>query len=129
MCRATLGNQHASTLVSLNNLGNLLERQGKVAAAERLLREVVEASRATLGSWHRTTVQSISNLGALLAKHKGNLELLEKHKGDLEGQAEQLMREAPKQIQTWVATLQTPPLDQRSRRRVDLDRPDTPQAH
>ena len=37
--RETLGNRHPNTLISISNLGILLQEKGDLAAAEPLLRE------------------------------------------------------------------------------------------
>ena len=82
--RETLGSQHPSTLISINNLGMLLKEKGDLAAAEPLVREALEARRETLGIRHPDTLVSIGNFGGLL-----------KAKGDLAA-AEPLLREALK---------------------------------
>ena len=60
------GDRHPSTLRSINNLGSLLQDQGKLDEAGALLREALEAMRATLGDRHPNTLVSINNLGTLL---------------------------------------------------------------
>jgi len=64
--RATIGDRHPDTLVSMNNLALLLLDQGKLDEAGVLLRETLEARRATLGDRHPRTLTSINNLGTLL---------------------------------------------------------------
>ena len=64
--RATLGDRHPSTLISIGNLGGLLQDQGKLDEAGVLYREALEASRATLGDRHPSTLISIAFLGRLL---------------------------------------------------------------
>jgi len=64
--RATLGNRHPDTLVSMNNLGRLLHIMGKLDEAGALLREALRIRRATLGDEHRDTLDSVTNLGMLL---------------------------------------------------------------
>jgi tetratricopeptide (TPR) repeat protein len=66
--RATLGNQHPNTLVSINNLGLLLHHQGKLEEAGVLYREALGAERATHGDRHPNTLTSINNLASLLAQ-------------------------------------------------------------
>ena len=56
--RATLGDRHPDTLVSLNNLARLLQDQGKLEAAELLLHESMEACHATLDPRHRTRLRA-----------------------------------------------------------------------
>ena len=72
-CRETLGNRELSTLTSINNLGMLLQRQGKATKAAPLLEEVLQAKRALLGDWHRSTLTSMNNLGTLLVNDLGKL--------------------------------------------------------
>ena len=54
------------TLISINNLGMLLEDQGKYDEAELLMRELVQAVREVLGDRHPHTLRSIGNLRGLL---------------------------------------------------------------
>ena len=44
-CRETLGGRDPSTLTSINNLGMLLQQQGKPTKAAPLLEEVLQAKR------------------------------------------------------------------------------------
>ena len=86
--RETLGNRHPDTLISINNLGQLLQAKGDLTAAELLYHEALEVKRETLGNRHPSTLSSINNLGALL-QAKGELaaaepllyEALEVHRG------------------------------------------------
>ena len=71
--RATLGDQHPSTLISISNLGSLLKAQGDLAGAAPLYREALAGHRATLGDQHPDTLTSIYNLGVLL-QVQGDLE-------------------------------------------------------
>ena len=61
-----LGPEHASTLVCLSDLAQLLLDQGMLDEAKPLMLEVMEARRATLGPKHPDTLTSMSNLAALL---------------------------------------------------------------
>ena len=64
--RRVLGNEHSSTLNSINNLANLLSDQGKLGEAEPLYLEALAACRRTLGNEHPVTLASIVNLACLL---------------------------------------------------------------
>eukprot|EP00808_Paulinella_micropora_P011958 g42040.t1 len=64
--REDAGAEHQSTLQSLNNLGVLLKKQGKLAEAEPLYRRNLEGSEKTLGAEHPFKLTSVSNLGLLL---------------------------------------------------------------
>ena len=44
-CRETLGDRGLNTLTSINNLGMLLQQQGKPTKAAPLLEEVLQAKR------------------------------------------------------------------------------------
>ena len=64
--RRELGDDHSDSLVSINNLGQLLQNQGKDAEAEALFREALEGRRRTLGDEHPDTLTLISNLGQVI---------------------------------------------------------------
>jgi tetratricopeptide (TPR) repeat protein len=64
--RRVLGEEHPSTLTSINNMGGLLRAQGKHAKAELCYREAVEKRRRVLGEEHPDTLSSIDRLGTLL---------------------------------------------------------------
>jgi tetratricopeptide (TPR) repeat protein len=80
--RTALGDRHASTVSTLDQLGATLYMKGDLVGAEELLLEALEARRATLGDQHPDTVASVSSCGMLL-----------KDMGDL-ARAEPLLREA-----------------------------------
>ena len=67
VCRKTLGDRHPSTLVSLHNMGLLLQDMNKLEEARPLLEEDLQACRETLGCRHPSTLTSINNLGLQLA--------------------------------------------------------------
>ena len=64
--RAVLGNDHPSTLASINNMGLVLVSQGKLNEAEQYHREGLESSRRILGNEDPGTLLSINNFGTLL---------------------------------------------------------------
>jgi non-specific serine/threonine protein kinase/serine/threonine-protein kinase len=64
--RRVLGEKHPSTLTSINNMGFLLQAQGKLAEAEPYFREGLEKFRRVLGAEHPDTLASINNMGDLL---------------------------------------------------------------
>ena len=80
--RRVLGEDHPDTLFSINNMGSLLQDQGKLSEAEHYIRESLEKSRRVLGEEHLDTLLSISNLSVLLL-YEGKL-----------GEAESYVREA-----------------------------------
>ena len=63
-----LGAEHPDTLNSINNLGVLLERQGKYNEAEALHRRALEATETILGAKHQDTLISVNNLGSVLER-------------------------------------------------------------
>jgi len=68
--RETLGSQHPDTLVSVNDVGLLLQARGRLDEAEPLLREALDARHEMLGPQHPTTISSINsyhNLDSLLS--------------------------------------------------------------
>ena len=62
----SLGVEHEDTLASVNNLGSLLQDQGKLAEAEPFFRRALEGRERTLGRDHPDTLASVNNLGSLL---------------------------------------------------------------
>jgi tetratricopeptide (TPR) repeat protein len=64
--RRVLGEEHPDTLISINNMGFLLQAQGKLDQAERYLREALEKSRRALGVEHRQTLIAINNMSTVL---------------------------------------------------------------
>jgi hypothetical protein len=63
---ARMPREERATSALQNQLGRLLQAQGKLDEAAVLIREALEAGRATLGDCHPHTLISISNLGRLL---------------------------------------------------------------
>ena len=63
---ARMPREERATSVLQNQLGLLLNDQGKLDEAGGLFREALEARRATLGDRHPDTLGSIHNLGRLL---------------------------------------------------------------
>jgi len=61
-----LGIDHADTLVSMDEMGLLLQRLGKHREAESFHRGAVEGMRRTLGEEHTLTIKLLSSLGSLL---------------------------------------------------------------
>ena len=63
---ASLGPDHADTLVSANDCAGVLIERAEYDAAAALLRRVLDARIQTLGSAHPDTLASLNNLGVLL---------------------------------------------------------------
>jgi non-specific serine/threonine protein kinase/serine/threonine-protein kinase len=64
--REALGDDHPSTLSSIQNMGWLLQQQGKLDEAEPFYREALEGKRRVLGDDHPSTLGSINHMGLLL---------------------------------------------------------------
>jgi tetratricopeptide (TPR) repeat protein len=63
--RRLLGDQHADTALSLNNLAELCRSLGDYAKAEPLNRQALEIYKKVLGENHPSTALSLNNLGCL----------------------------------------------------------------
>jgi tetratricopeptide (TPR) repeat protein len=64
--RSELGEQHADTLMALNNLGQLWWQQSKYADAHAVLTKVLEFRRHALGAEHPDTLITMANVGLVL---------------------------------------------------------------
>ncbi|EED14425.1 kinesin light chain, putative [Talaromyces stipitatus ATCC 10500] len=64
----TLGSDHASTLLIVNNFGNLYADQNKLKEAEKMFRRALEGYENTLGPDHKSTLNSVYYLGILYQK-------------------------------------------------------------
>jgi tetratricopeptide (TPR) repeat protein len=60
-----MGELHVDTLASLRSLAMLFQAQRRLADAERLLRQVVDARRSTLGAEHPETLTAVHDLAEL----------------------------------------------------------------
>lgn len=69
--RRVLGEDHPATLASMDTMGDLLRRQGKLAEAERYERGVMEKRRRVLGEEHPDTMEAIHDMAVQLEK-QGN---------------------------------------------------------
>ncbi|MFO0874019.1 MAG: serine/threonine-protein kinase [Phycisphaerales bacterium] len=64
--RRVLGDDHPDTIVSIGDMGTLLQAQRKLAEAELYDRDALERHRRVLGDEHPGTLTSINNMGLLL---------------------------------------------------------------
>ena len=62
LTKAALGDDHPSTLDSMNNLAEVFRQQGKYAEAETLQQQTLELRKAALGDDHPSTLTSMNNL-------------------------------------------------------------------
>ena len=96
--RRVLGDDHPETLIAVNNLGSLLQEQGKLDEAEAYYREALEGRRLVLGSDHQVTLVSLNNMGLLL-KNLGRLDEAETYfRVALEGHRRVLGDDHPKTL-------------------------------
>jgi Tfp pilus assembly protein PilF len=61
-----LGREHRNTLTSVNNLGLVLESQGKYDEAEAMHRRALGGLERVLGREYPDILTSVSNLGLVL---------------------------------------------------------------
>ena len=90
-----LGPEHPSTLTSVNNLGLVLQRQGKYEEAEAMHRRDLEGSEKVLGPEHPSTLTSVNNLGSVLESQGKYEEAEAMHRRDLRGMREGARARAP----------------------------------
>jgi eukaryotic-like serine/threonine-protein kinase len=62
--RRMLGEENPDTLMSIRNLANLYERQGKFQQSESLYKQVLEAQQRVLGKDHHDTLETSYDLGS-----------------------------------------------------------------
>ncbi|KAH0565005.1 hypothetical protein GP486_001603 [Trichoglossum hirsutum] len=72
-----LGEEHPSTLNSMNNLALVLRQQGKYEAAEKMHRRTLILRKKVLGEEHPSTLASMNNLAEML-RQQGNYEAAKK---------------------------------------------------
>ncbi|KAK5214762.1 hypothetical protein LTR47_011818, partial [Exophiala xenobiotica] len=72
-----LGNEHTSTLTTVNNLGALYQIQGKMEQAEEMYQRALQGFEKALGKEHTSILTTVNNLGNLYAG-QGKLEEAEK---------------------------------------------------
>jgi tetratricopeptide (TPR) repeat protein len=86
----SLGQEHASTLQTVNNLGLLYAHQGKLVEAEKMYKQALKGFEKALGPDHTSTLQTVHNLGLLYA-NQGKLDEAKKwYRGVLQGYAKAL---------------------------------------
>ena len=95
----TVGPEHTSTLITLNNLGVLYQAQGNLAKAEEMFVRARKGYEATVGPEHTSTLDTANNL-----------DLLYKDQGKLKGAEEMLVR-APRGFEEALSAKHTSTLD------------------
>ncbi|CAI7640791.1 unnamed protein product, partial [Penicillium viridicatum] len=85
-----LGPNHTSTLVTVNNLGNLFSDQGKLKEAEEMYQRALAGYEKALGPNHTSTLDTVNNLGVLYSDQGKLKEAEEMYQRALVGQEEAL---------------------------------------
>ena len=89
------GNDHPDTLILINNMGAMLQDQGKQDEAMPYYKEALEGSRRVLGIDHPKTLAYINNMGTLLQEQGKQDEAIPYFKEALEGFRNQLGNDHP----------------------------------
>ena len=92
---AMLGPEHPDTLISVSQLGSVLEMQGKYDEAEAMNRRALAGSKKMLGSEHPDTLISVSHLGSMLQRQRKYDEAEAMHRRALAGSEKVLGPEHP----------------------------------
>jgi eukaryotic-like serine/threonine-protein kinase len=84
--RKTLGPENANTLMAMDSLAFLLQREGQYARAESLERQTVALERKLLGSENQATLSAMNNLGTILLAggHRDEAEQVDRETAELE---------------------------------------------
>ena len=72
----TLDKKDPDTLISMNNLAEVLRSQGNYDTVEQILRQTLALSKTVLGKEHLSTLTSINNL-VLVLDSQGNYDKAE----------------------------------------------------
>ena len=81
--RKLLGNEHADVAASLNQLGQALVAQGKVAEAEPVVREALGMRRRRWGNEHVEVAESLNSLGVVLSNQRKPAQAIVVHRDAL----------------------------------------------
>jgi tetratricopeptide (TPR) repeat protein len=65
--RKAMGAEHPDTLISMNSLANVLQRQGRYWEAEQIYQQTLELRHKFLGQEHPETLASMNNLAVLFS--------------------------------------------------------------
>jgi hypothetical protein len=69
--RETLGDRHPETLLSISNMGQLLQAMGQLEEARPLYEEALHASREVLGDRHPETLTLLESINTLHEASRG----------------------------------------------------------
>jgi tetratricopeptide (TPR) repeat protein len=90
-----LGREHPDTLASMNNLAQVLVRQGKYEEAEAMNRQTMALKETVLGREHPSTLTSMNNLAQVLNSQGKHEEAEAMHRQTLAGYERVLGHEHP----------------------------------
>ncbi len=93
--RRVLGEEHPDTLVSIGNVGAVLQKLGKLDLATTYDQEALEKSRRALGGDHPTTLEAVCNMGSVLKERGKPNEALPLLREALEGRRRLLGEDHP----------------------------------
>jgi len=83
--RRVLGDDHADTLIAIDDLAIALQELGRYDEAEVLFIEALEGMRRVLGDDHRLTLSTMGNLGLVISETGRLAEAEPYHRESLEG--------------------------------------------
>ncbi|KAK8009195.1 kinesin light chain [Apiospora marii] len=93
-----LGHEHPDTLGSMNNLANVLDRQGKYVEAEEMHRQTLALRETVLGREHPDTLDSVNALAIVLG-NQGKYEEVAQQQGQAPvGHEDTLAEEHPRTL-------------------------------
>jgi tetratricopeptide (TPR) repeat protein len=95
-----LGQEHWSTLASMNSLAIVLGCQGKYREAERMHQQVLELSKKVLGQEHPSTLESMNNLAVALRSQGRYKEAEQMQRQTLELKEKVLGQEHPSMLRS-----------------------------
>ena len=94
-CIKLLGEEHPSTLTSMNNLASTYRRQGRLQEAADLEEKVLEAEKRILGEEHPSTLTSMGNLASIYSDQGRLQEAVDLEEKVLEAQRRVLEEDHP----------------------------------
>ncbi|SPQ22034.1 4d02eded-7eb9-4f7f-9943-741b74605947 [Thermothielavioides terrestris] len=93
LARDDLGQDDISTLETVNNLGNVYRKRGRLTEAESMFQRALEGQENALGRDHPSTLQTVHNLGIFYANQGRLTEAESMFQWALEGQEKALAQD------------------------------------
>ena len=100
--KTILGEEHPDTLISMNDLADLLRSQGKYDEAEPIYRQTILLLEKALGKVHPATLTSMNSLAALLASQGKYDEAEPIYRQTLQLQEKALGKEHPHMLSSMI---------------------------